>query len=396
MSRRMLAVVVVLGALLVAQGSLAFGPQEELEQVEAEIKSLNAEIADGRARESEVAAALREAEVRLAALNEDLVTAQGRLDAAQARVDAGELELTRIESILAQVARDLAETRLSIVEQAEAVRVRAAEMYMNQSFGLSGVLMEMDTVATAAIGWEYAGSAVADAEALVRDLEALQVQEEVQRVVLEEQQAAQQEVIEELEEDRSVAEAERTIVEEAVAEAVDEATAFTELLDQVKSDIRELEGEIGALEEDSKRLEREIIALQTYPGQRPSALAEPVNGIITSPFGYRTHPISGVRKLHTGMDYGASSGTPIYAANRGRVIFSGWYGGYGNTIIIDHGGGLTTLYAHQSRLRVSAGQEVALGDRIGDIGTTGYSTGPHLHFETREDGVPVDPMKYLG
>jgi murein DD-endopeptidase MepM/ murein hydrolase activator NlpD len=396
MSRRIIAVLVVVGALLMAQASVALNPQEELKQVEAEIKSLNAQIAEGRERESEVAAALREAEAKLSSLNEDLTTAQGRLDAAQARVDAGELELVRIESILAQVARDLAETRLSIVEQAEEVRLRAAEMYMNQSFGLSGVLMEMDTVATAAIGWEYAGSAVADAEALVRDLEALQVQEEIQRVALEEQQAAQEEVIAGLEGDRSLAETERRLVEQAVAAATVEAEEFTALLGQVKSDIRELEGEIGALEEDSKRLEREIIALQTYPGERPSALINPVDGIVTSPFGYRTHPISGTRKLHTGVDYGAGSGTPIYAANRGRVIYTGWYGGYGNTVIIDHGGGLTTLYAHQSRIRVSTGQEVALGDRIGDVGTTGYSTGPHLHFETRENGKPVDPRKYLG
>ena len=396
MSRRIIAVLVVVGALLMAQASLALNPQEELKQVEAEIKSLNAQIAEGRERESEVAAALRDAEAKLSSLNEDLTTAQGRLDAAQARVDAGELELVRIESILAQVARDLAETRLSIVEQAEEVRLRAAEMYMNQSFGLSGVLMEMDTVATAAIGWEYAGSAVADAEALVRDLEALQVQEEIQRVALEEQQAAQEEVIAGLEGDRSLAETERRLVEQAVAAATVEAEEFTALLEQVKSDIRELEGEIGALEEDSKRLEREIIALQTYPGERPSALINPVDGIVTSPFGYRTHPISGTRKLHTGVDYGAGSGTPIYAANRGRVIYTGWYGGYGNTVIIDHGGGLTTLYAHQSRIRVSTGQEVALGDRIGDVGTTGYSTGPHLHFETRENGKPVDPRKYLG
>ncbi|NND85281.1 MAG: peptidoglycan DD-metalloendopeptidase family protein [Acidimicrobiia bacterium] len=396
MSRRAIAVLVVIGALFVAPSTLANTPQEELEQVEAEIKSLNAQIAEGRERESEVATALREAEVRLSSLNQDLVTAQGRLDAAEARVGAGEAELTRIESILAQVARDLAETRLSIVEQAEEVRLRAAEMYMNQSFGLSGVLMEMDTVATAAIGWEYAGSAVADAEALVRDLEALQVQEEIQRVALEEQQAAQEQVITDLEGDRALADTERRLVEQAVSSATEEAAAFTALLEQVKSDIGQLEGEINSLEADSKRLEREIIALQTYPGERPSALINPVDGILTSAFGYRTHPISGVRKLHTGVDYGAGSGTPIYAANRGRVIYSGWYGGYGNTIIIDHGGGLTTLYAHQSRLRVSSGQEVALGDRIGDVGTTGYSTGPHLHFETRENGIPVDPRKYLG
>ena len=99
--------------------------------------------------------------------------------------------------------------------------------------------------------------------------------------------------------------------------------------------------------------------------------------------------------LHPGIDIGAGMGASIHAAAPGRVIVAGYSGGYGNLIVIDHGNGLATAYAHQSRLGVSVGQEVSQGQVIGYVGSTGFSTGPHLHFEVRVNGSPVDPMGYL-
>jgi murein DD-endopeptidase MepM/ murein hydrolase activator NlpD len=117
---------------------------------------------------------------------------------------------------------------------------------------------------------------------------------------------------------------------------------------------------------------------------------------ITSPFGYRVHPIYGDSRLHTGVDMGASEGTPIRAAGAGIVISAGWNsGGYGNLTIIDHGGGLTTLYAHQSSMAVSANMRVTQGQVLGRVGCTGSCTGPHLHFEVRQNGTPVNPMNYI-
>jgi murein DD-endopeptidase MepM/ murein hydrolase activator NlpD len=124
-------------------------------------------------------------------------------------------------------------------------------------------------------------------------------------------------------------------------------------------------------------------------------LGWPVNGEVTSGFGYRMHPIFHVRKMHTGVDISAGMGTPIKAAAAGTVIFAGWRGGYGQAVIISHGNGLATLYAHQSKLLVSVGDKVKRGEVIGKVGSTGYSTGPHLHFEVRVNGNPVDPMGYL-
>jgi murein DD-endopeptidase MepM/ murein hydrolase activator NlpD len=116
---------------------------------------------------------------------------------------------------------------------------------------------------------------------------------------------------------------------------------------------------------------------------------------ITSPFGWRIHPILGTKRLHAGMDIRAPYGTAISAAAAGTVVRSGWYGGYGNAVVIDHGGGVVTLYGHQSRVAVRAGQRVTRGQTIGYSGSTGLSNGPHLHFEVRVNGVPTDPLLFI-
>ncbi|MFN7311758.1 MAG: murein hydrolase activator EnvC family protein [Vampirovibrionales bacterium] len=121
----------------------------------------------------------------------------------------------------------------------------------------------------------------------------------------------------------------------------------------------------------------------------------PVVGRITSGFGYRIHPIHHTRLNHTGLDISRPNGTPIKAADGGRVVMAGWYGGYGKCIIINHGKGHATLYGHLSRLGVSRGTNVGKGQTIGAVGSTGYSTGAHLHFEVRINGRPVNPRRYL-
>ncbi|MGB6298694.1 MAG: peptidoglycan DD-metalloendopeptidase family protein [Rivularia sp. (in: cyanobacteria)] len=124
-------------------------------------------------------------------------------------------------------------------------------------------------------------------------------------------------------------------------------------------------------------------------------MALPSTGYISSPYGWRSHPVLGRRRLHTGMDFAAGYGSTIRAADSGTVLYSGWYGGYGKTVIINHGKGITTLYGHSSKLYVQAGENVKRGQAISAIGSTGLSTGPHLHFEVRKNGTPVNPANYL-
>lgn len=157
--------------------------------------------------------------------------------------------------------------------------------------------------------------------------------------------------------------------------------------------------EIRELEEANKRIQQKILEVQRnspYTGQAWSgSFLMPVNGKITSGYGYRTHPVYGVKRMHTGVDIAAPHGTPIKAGGDGKVIHAARNGGYGKTVIVDHGNGRTTLYAHMSSYAVKVGDIVNQGDKIGEVGSTGVSTGNHLHFEVRVNGKHVDPMKQL-
>jgi len=162
-------------------------------------------------------------------------------------------------------------------------------------------------------------------------------------------------------------------------------------LAQVRESKQSWLADIAALQAGSANIAARLRSSGSHSSATPSVagLIWPVQGVLTSPFGMRWG------RMHEGIDIGASIGTPIYAAASGTVVYAGWEGGYGNLTVIDHGGGLATAYGHQSRLGVSNGQVVTRGQVIGYVGSTGHSTGPHLHFEVRVNGVPNDPLNYL-
>lgn len=179
-----------------------------------------------------------------------------------------------------------------------------------------------------------------------------------------------------------------------------EAVAQQNAIDRLKSDRLALAQAEDRLLEDSRRLSAIILAkVQPYSGlilpPGTGQLMYPTIGPVTSNFGWRTHPILGTKRFHSGIDFGADYGSLVYASERGRVIYADWYGGYGNAVIIDHGNGMTTLYAHCSELYVKDGDMVEKGQPISAVGSTGFSTGPHLHFELRANGEPLDPATYL-
>lgn len=180
------------------------------------------------------------------------------------------------------------------------------------------------------------------------------------------------------------------------------------LVDRLSTDRLAVEAAEQQLAQDStnisqtiqQRLAQQQIAFRSgTPGYQrilgTGKMTLPTNGEITSNFGWRQHPVLGSSRFHAGTDFGAPEGSPIYAADSGTVIVAEWYGGYGNTVIIDHGNGLSTLYGHCSQLYVSVGQGVQRGQPIAAVGSTGLSTGPHLHFEVRLNGEPVEPLAYL-
>ena len=190
----------------------------------------------------------------------------------------------------------------------------------------------------------------------------------------------------------AVADEQRRHVAGEVA-AIEDLTASQE--QQLEALIVERQREIEAQREAARRAAG-IAGGAVAPGAgAPGAVAWPVSGTITSPFGYRPNPFGGGMEFHQGLDIAAPMGTTVTAAAGGTVISAGWYGGYGNYILIDHGGGMATGYGHLSQVFVSAGQQIQKGQAIGAVGSTGMSTGPHLHFEVRIGGKPVDPAAYL-
>ncbi len=220
-------------------------------------------------------------------------------------------------------------------------------------------------------------------------------------------------LIEEIEAERKVIAEKKAALEASKAKLIvleEKAQAKLETLKQkqaeqkaimatLETEKKAIEKGLAELEEASQAIAYKIRAAQSggsaYTGKSSGKFIMPVGGRITSPYGMRTHPILGTKRMHTGIDIGAGSGTTIKAADNGAVIFAGWLGAYGNAVVVDHGGGLSTLYGHMSSIGVGEGAVVSQGQSIGKVGSTGWSTGPHLHFEVRQNGNPINPWSHL-
>lgn len=191
----------------------------------------------------------------------------------------------------------------------------------------------------------------------------------------------------------------KTTLEEKKQQLAVQLQEKKDVLSSIQQEKEKYAQAIRELEQASAQAEAMIQKLQGSSGVRQGtgSYTWPTPGYsnITSPYGMRYHPILKTNKLHTGIDIGAPSGAKIVAADGGSVIFSGWLGAYGNAIIVDHGAGISTLYGHLSSCSVGVGAKVSQGQTIGKVGSTGWSTGPHLHFEVRKNGSAVNPNGYI-
>ena len=211
------------------------------------------------------------------------------------------------------------------------------------------------------------------------------------------QRDAMRSLKEELEKDRAAQEPLEQKAREArrvMEEKVEQQEALIEQMRYDKETIDRQQDETRAASERITRMLQRS-SMRDLPVQGSGAMIWPLAGPITSDFGWRTHPITGTQRFHSGVDIGGDYGDPIYAAQAGTVEYAGWISGYGNAVIINHGGGISTLYGHCQALDVSTGQSVAQGELIAECGSTGNSTGPHCHFEVRVNGEPVNPLAYL-
>lgn len=374
------------------------GAQQEerrLEEVERTIANLKSQLESAESERTEYAEAILATEAVLQQTKANLFEAEQALTLADGAVVIAEDNLASVTRRIRLLDAELTATRLDQSRTKDQIRERAVELYMNGSVGIQSLLFGSESLENTTVRLEYSRNLLQRTEVLLLALEVLERQEVTRRNNLSEEQDREADVLRGLEDERAKAQEYRNALAVAEEELAIELAALEALLAEVTSQIEAHEGHVARLEQESKQIELEILRRQVREGRAPGKLAWPVGGRITSPFGWRIHPILGGRRLHTGIDLGSASGQPIHAAANGTVILAETWGGYGRTVVVDHGGGLSTLYAHQSSIAVSVGDEVLAGDVVGYIGCTGFCTGPHLHFEVREVGAPVDPMLYL-
>ncbi len=370
--------------------------QDELAETAAEIERLEAEMANAEGdvsywrnqisgtnrRMSEILSQLNAAEVALADLNVAITETQ-------ASVSFTELEITQREADLERTSGEIAVTHDMVV-------IQAVELF-KRGGGQIESTFDFQSVQEAAVAVRYGSAVIEETNKALDVLEELRSVQLQQVDLIEEQKATLNEQLGRLDIAQLKAEEQRVIVEENQRQVQAELINQKALLQTVKNEIAHIEIEVEGLEAEQEALVALLAREQERGGIAPGELFPPLNpSIIVSGYGPRLHPILGYSRMHTGLDIDGNSGQEISASASGRVIYAGPRGGYGNTIIIDHGGGLATLYAHQSSLVASNGDRVVVGDLIGYVGSTGLSTGPHLHFEVRISGAHTDPAVYFG
>jgi murein DD-endopeptidase MepM/ murein hydrolase activator NlpD len=368
---------------------------QDLSSVKGRIDALSDEIAATAAQRSSLARAIQETRAHMDEVLASISAAETELRAVEAAIALKKEALRTVNSELHAQYQLLAVTRSEIGSaRTDALRY-AQDSYMSAGLGLPVVAFAAEAWTDIGIGLAYIEQVAAGGEASIERFETLLVDEEHTEAAIAERKTVLAGDLAGLEHDQDRKEILRAELERATQLLDDELRHQETLLAQYDAEIEEIEGEIAALEREQASIQKLIAQRATPAGAKPGILTRPVPGRISSGFGPRVHPIYGYERMHNGVDMDGAMGQKIVAATDGTVIFAGVKGGYGNTIMIDHGGGMVTLYAHQSRFAVSSGARVSAGQVIGYVGSTGVSTGPHLHFEVRINGTPVNPAKYL-
>jgi murein DD-endopeptidase MepM/ murein hydrolase activator NlpD len=328
---------------------------------------------------------------QLASTQSDLATAQSQLDALQSRQRGTEKQLAVVRAQMAAAQQQLQEQAVSAyIGRSDAGRwddlLRASSL--DQLATKQSYLSVVGATQTELIASKE--RLRDETNDLLGDLKVARDKAQAERDVVDGQRANLQ----------SERDSQAAVRYQVSVEIADYQSLLQEVLsrkDEFQAQAQDLAAQSEAVAEELGRRQAQAQSdSSSSSSSGTGGLADPLPHIeINSGFGYRVHPIYGTVLLHTGDDLAADSGDPIHAAADGVVVSAGWLGGYGNATVIDHGGGLATLYGHQSVILVSPGQHVVKGQVIGKVGCTGSCTGPHLHFEVRINGNPVDPTPYL-
>jgi murein DD-endopeptidase MepM/ murein hydrolase activator NlpD len=378
-----------------AGGARSDDYRKKQDEIRDRIAILHNKVHWARSKEGVLTSQISLVTSRIRALQEDLDRTSNRLDAIAADLSIGRNRLAaltlryRLQTVrLRRLRRELTAAELTANE-------RLVAIYQEEDPQVIDVLLSASSFTELLDQLDYLEQISRQDQAIARQLATAKTDvaaarrntDEARTKVFEATRSLQSRLDEQLAARSRLVSTEQSLAD---ARAMKQRT-----LSSVHESKREFVHEIEGLQQASLRIAAKIRAAQSSPtavstsSVSASGLIWPVSGPVTSPFGWRWG------RMHEGIDIGVPTGTPIHAAAAGTVIYAGWEGGYGNLVVIDHGGGLATAYGHQSQIASSVGQHVEQGQVIGYVGCTGHCFGPHLHFEVRINGTPVDPLRYL-
>ena len=331
---------------------------------------------------------------------------QADLDAANARLQSIQTKQAEINAQIAQTQNEIVKMEAYLKTRQDVLNRRVRAIYMHGQLNYLEVILGANSFSDFANRVELLKRVIRSDYNLILEIQKQKAAIEAKKAQLEEDKRQLDALAAEAEKTRqeiAKKKAEQQKVLDAAKSNKAAAAQMEQDLNAQLASVRNLIQQRLAAAEAARQAAQQQVASDDEGGggsddnyvQGTGAMGWPCSGPITSPFGYRTHPIFGTTIFHAGIDIGVDYGTPIHAADSGVVVYSGWISGYGNAVIIDHGGGISTLYGHNQSLAVSEGQSVSKGSVIAYAGSTGNSTGPHCHFEVDVNGSPVNPMGYL-
>ncbi len=376
-SKKLTAIALLLLSLPLITPVLANENEQKLkEQKEKELQYIQQRMQEQQSRS-------RQAQRKVSGISERLRSVQTELDDALFDYESINQELEETEVQIEANTELLATAEKNLAKRTKVLNRRIRDIYENGQISYLDVLVGAANFTDLTTRMDLLKRVLSQDVALIAQVKAEQqliiqktaeLKQDRERIVeLRKAVQAKRDLI------KNRRDAQKAVLDEAVNEKETADRAYQELL------------------ETSRQIEQMIRGGADKGGAIPAsgAMVWPTGGPVTSPFGWRTHPIFGTQRLHTGIDIGADYGDNVVAVDHGVIIYADWMGGYGKTVVIEHGGGISTLYAHNSTLLVTPGQTVRKGETVSRVGSTGYSTGPHLHFEVRRNGTPVNPLGFL-